>query len=248
MYMTNLLWQFVMKIRQDLTKSFRRAASRTMLVVVMAIGALTPMVSVQAPAPAAAAVEQTETVQAPTEEKVAPETQQEVQFTDVQDLDAFVKEYPVAADFRKELQNSDDERKTALKEMDREGDFYPGGFRVGKYFADGRSIVFIQMKDVPNQLSREGMPLSVYVKDGNEFHLAYTAMAEGPITVVSSKDNLVFEVSRGMSDPVKITYNAKTGQFDEPPYVAPVEQNAPDATPAPTPVPTPAPDKPAGPK
>lgn len=241
MYMANLLWQFVMKIKQDLTKSFRRAASRVLMVVVMSVGALTPVVSAQVPPAAPTAV-----VQADTEEKIAPEALQEIQFTEVKDLDAFVKEYPFTADLRKDLQQADDERKVSLKEMDREADFYPGGFRVGKYFADGRSIIFVQMKDVPNLASREGTPLSIYVKDGDQFHFAYGAMASGPIKVVSSKDSLVLQVDRGMLDAIKITYNAKTGQFDEPEYKPPVEQNAPEA--APTPVPTPAPDKPAGPK
>jgi hypothetical protein len=226
MDMIKFLWRVAMQAK-DLMKSFRKAAARATIAAVITIGAITPMIHAYAQTqttPPAAAVTRT----APAAETEAGRVANEISFTRVKDVEALARQYPVLAKLPAELKEYDEQQ----------GGDNPAFVETAKYTdkATGREMLFVHVT-TPVLCSYEGCPLSVFLREGNDFRNVLQVNAADPISVVTDKGttSVVLPGAYGVNQSLEFRYDAKTGQFE------PTNQRQPEAEQAPAPLQMPAP-------
>ncbi len=237
MNIIKFLWQAVMQAKHDLMKSFRKAAVRATLAVMMTVGVLAPSISVMAQTPANPHATISQTIPAP---EAGKQTSVELQFTRVENVEALAKQYPFLSKLPAELKEYDKQQGEEVVN--------PSYVRIAKYTdkANGRELVFVHV-NTPVLCSYEGCPLSVFLKDGaKDFREVLGVNAADPMNFVVAKDqmSMVFGGAYGVGDGTTFTYNAKTDMFEDPVDAAPVvQQKTPAPEQAPIQKPAPAPKK-----
>ena len=216
---------------KDLMQSFRKAAARATIAMIVTVGAITPMVQAYAQtqvAPPAAVVILT----APTAETEAGRVATEISFTRVKDVEALAKQYPALSKLPAELKEYDEQQ----------GGDNPAFVEIAKYTdkANGREMLFVHVT-TPVLCSYEGCPLSVFLRDGKDFRNVLQVNASDPISVVTNgtSTSVMLPGAYGVNPSLEFRYDIKTGQF-EPTRVADAQQQpAPKQVPAPLPAPSP---------
>ncbi|MDI1227047.1 MAG: hypothetical protein PSY14_08900 [bacterium] len=220
-----------MQAKNDLIKSFRKAAVRATLAVMMTVGVLAPSVTVMAQtqvAPPASVVKLT----APTAETEAGRVATEISFTRVKDVEALAKQYPALSKLPAELKEYDEQQ----------GGDNPAFVEIAKYTdkANGREMLFVHVT-TPVLCSYEGCPLSVFLRDGKDFRNVLQVNASDPISVVTNgtSTSVMLPGAYGVNPSLEFRYDIRTGQF-EPTRVADAQQQpVPKQVPAPLPAPSP---------
>lgn len=249
MNMLNFIGRLLMKLKSQLSQSFRRVATRALLVVLTA-GAVLPTFTTSFAQHQQEPVAVTQMAQVEAAKAPAP-YKSEIIFEKLEDFAAVAKEFPFVLKVQDALKAADAARMDALKEINAENSFYPGGYMIGKYSdsANGREFVFLHMYNTPNVCSYEGCPFSVFMKDTatGEFRHVLETMTTGDVHFSATKDNIAITVARGPNPAETLKYDAAQDYFvspdegkptGQPPAPAPApEVKAPEKAPEKTPAP-----------
>jgi len=219
-----------------LKKDFMKAISKATLALMLTVGAAVPIISMSHAASANATVDTTAITQQVTTstaainssfikpaEAAAPAAT-ELQFTQVKDVAAVMRQYPFLGDLQAQAKTADEQQ----------GGTNPTTFDLATYkdAANGRELVFLHMNS-PVVCADEGCPLSVYLRDGNSYKNVLEVNAQDPITISSTKDglNLHFAGAYGNGPGIDFVYNRAESKFLNPAEAAPQQATqTPDAT------------------
>ncbi|MDE1151159.1 MAG: hypothetical protein PW788_01365 [Micavibrio sp.] len=215
-----------------LKKDFMKAISKASLALMLTVGAALPIISMSGAASANATVDTTAiTQQAATSPAInssfikpaeaAKPAATELQFTQVKDVAAVMRQYPFLGDLQAQAKAADEQQ----------GGTNPATFDLATYkdAANGREMVFLHMNS-PVVCADEGCPLSVYLRDGNTYRSVLEVNAQDPITITSTKDslNLHFVGAFGNGPGIDFVYNRAESKFLNPAEISPQQatQNA----------------------
>ncbi|HYD19233.1 MAG TPA: hypothetical protein VEF76_12225 [Patescibacteria group bacterium] len=214
-----------MQAKNDLLKTFKKAATRAALAVVLTVGIVTPLVDSVADQPVLPPQASTQT--APPIVEAAPDTvRTELSFTRVNDLEALAKQYPVLASLPQEVKDADEQQ----------GGDNPAFVEISKQVdkASGRELLFVHLT-TPVLCSYEGCPLAVYMKDANnEFRKVLQINASDPIELVTAKGgtSLILPGAYGAGPGLEFRFDNTAGEFQlvTAKQEAPAQQAAPKPT------------------
>lgn len=206
-----------MQMKNYLSSSFGRVASRAILAVVLTMGAIGPSVTAfagtQVPDQAPTAVTAT---LAAADASQATAGAVDLKFTKVEDMAALAKQFPVAAEALEEMRVAEGDRLDAFKEMKEESKFVAGQMQMATFkdTANNREFLFLHLFS-PNLCSYEGCPLIVFMKDAKDFRQVSYSNTNAPVEFFSTADKLVLKAPGAQQGEYQLTYNATKDVFEQ---------------------------------